>query len=128
MADEDTDATTAVDVAQLRLARFVEGDPPLPTAVLVVVAGDVRGEILAVNSSPVIVGRVADADVMIDDSTVSRRHAVLRTSEEGDLELEDLGSSNGTKLNGNPIEGALTLQDGDLVSFGTATVLVKRVR
>ena len=43
------------------------------------------------------------------------------------LEVEDVGSSNGTSINGNPMVGALTLLDGDLVTFGSATCLVKRV-
>ena len=43
------------------------------------------------------------------------------------LEIEDVGSSNGTSINGNPMVGTLGLLDGDLVSFGSATCLVKRV-
>ena len=63
---------------------------------------------------------------MLADHTVSRRHAVLRGDRDA-LEVEDLGSSNGTSINGNPMVGALTLLDGDLVSFGSATALVKRI-
>lgn len=123
---DDTDATGVIPIAELRLAEFLKGDPPLPSALLLMVSGDARGQILAVTTSPSIVGRVADADLMIDDSTVSRRHAVLRTTANG-LELEDLGSSNGTTMNGNKIDGTLGLQDGDLVGFGSATALVKRI-
>ena len=50
-----------------------------------------------------------------------------RETREERLEIEDLGSSNGTAINGNPMVGALGLLDGDLVSFGSATCLVKRV-
>ena len=43
------------------------------------------------------------------------------------VEIEDLGSSNGTTLNGNHIIGSLLLRDGDLLGLGSATFLVKRV-
>ncbi|HUW02143.1 MAG TPA: FHA domain-containing protein [Acidimicrobiales bacterium] len=128
--DEDEvrrdDTTEALLTADLRLAEFLKGDPPLPHALLLVVSGDQRGEILTMDNSPAIVGRVADADVMIDDTTVSRRHAILRHGPDG-LEVEDLGSSNGTTMNGNPMTGSFHLIDGDLVGFGSATVLVKRI-
>lgn len=122
----DPDATGVIGVSELRLAEFLKGDPPLPNAILLVVSGDARGEILAVTEPRSIVGRVVDADLMIDDSTVSRRHALLRVTSDG-LELEDLGSSNGTTMNGNRIEGTFRLADGDLVGFGSATALVKRI-
>ena len=51
---------------------------------------------------------------------------MLRVTSDG-LELEDLGSSNGTTMNGNRIEGMFRLLDGDLVGFGSATALVKRI-
>lgn len=127
MADvPDGDATTTIPMSDLRLAEFLKGEPPLPYAILLVVSGDARGEMLQVTEDVSIVGRVADADLMIDDSTVSRRHSVLRIAPEG-LEVEDLGSSNGTTLNGNRIDGAIRLLDGDLVGFGSATALVKRI-
>ncbi len=122
----DPDSTGVIPISDLRLAEFLKGEPPLPHAILLVVSGDARGEILAVTEHQSIVGRVADADLMIDDSTVSRRHAMLRVTADG-LELEDLGSSNGTTMNGNRIEGMFRLLDGDLVGFGSATALVKRI-
>lgn len=64
-----------------------------------------------------VVGR--EGDVMIPDAKVSRRHAQV-TSEDGGIFLEDLGSTNGTLLNGNRVDAGarLPVQAGDTVSFG----------
>ena len=125
-ADDLRDATGILPVQRLSLADLLEGDPPLPLAYLVVLSGPSRGTTLVVGSLPAELGRSPEADLVLDDDTVSRRHAVLR-GDRSSLHLEDLGSSNGTSINGNPMVGALSLLDGDLVSFGSATCLVKRV-
>ena len=122
----DLDTTSAVPVATLRLADLVAGEPPLPVAFLLVVAGDDRGSILTVTSLPVVIGRAPDADLVVADETVSRQHARL-DGDRSALTVVDLGSSNGTTLNGNPMVGEVTLHDGDLVGFGSATAVVKLI-
>jgi len=67
-----------------------------------------------------LIGRVAGCDAVIDDSKASRRHARIIV-EAGVVEIEDLGSSNGTLLNGKPVTRRL-LRAGDQVQIG-ATVL-----
>lgn len=69
-----------------------------------------------VNQS-VRVGRAADNDIVIDDLIVSRHHAVLRPLGGDRFEITDLGSHNGTYVNGEQIETAI-VRDGDLVSIG----------
>lgn len=62
------------------------------------------------------VGRSADCELTIDDSRVSRQHA--RVVVEGEqVTLEDLGSANGTLLNGQRLVGSTTLSDGDELQF-----------
>lgn len=69
------------------------------------------------------IGRVAGCDVVVRDTKASRRHA--RLCVEGSVvEIEDLDSSNGTRLNGRPVQRRV-LRDGDEVQIGT-TVLVFR--
>lgn len=68
-------------------------------------------------------GRVAACDVHLDDNKASRRHARLHV-EGSVVEIEDLGSSNGTLLNGKPVQRRM-LRDGDQVQIG-ATVIVFR--
>jgi len=53
----------------------------------------------------IIVGREDGADVVIDNPSVSRRHAEIRLGDDG-WEVQDLGSSNGTFIRGTKIEGA----------------------
>ena len=68
-------------------------------------------------AAPVIVGRGRGVDLKIDDPSVSRNHA--RLEEVGDhWHVVDLGSANGTFLNGRPLSRPAALQDGDLVAFG----------
>jgi len=66
------------------------------------------------------VGRLPDCDLVIDDSSVSKRHAVLKWSaDEARCSLEDVGSTNGTFLNAaSAVQGETVLRDGDILSFG----------
>jgi adenylate cyclase len=63
-----------------------------------------------------IVGRAVTSDLPIYDPTVSRNHAELQLTD-GGVRIKDLGSSNGTFVNGSPIEEA-TAVNGDVVTFG----------
>lgn len=120
------DPTGILPVTRPVLADLLAGEPAVPLAYLVVLTGPARGMTLVVDALPLEIGRSPEADLVLPDDTVSRRHAVLR-GDRGAIEVEDLGSSNGTSINGNPMVGALTLLDGDLVTLGSATLLVKRV-
>lgn len=64
-----------------------------------------------------VVGRAADATISIDSPGVSRYHARFSVSN-GDVTVEDLGSKNGTHVNGTVISGPMTLADGDEVRLG----------
>ncbi|MFI1016865.1 FHA domain-containing protein [Streptomyces sp. NPDC020965] len=63
------------------------------------------------------IGRSADNDLVIDDLTVSRHHAELRAHPDGSYEIADLGSHNGTFLNGRPVDHA-PVAAGDIVGIG----------
>ncbi|MFD3324417.1 FHA domain-containing protein [Streptomyces sp. NPDC058701] len=64
------------------------------------------------------IGRAPDNDLVVDDLVVSRRHAELRARADGTYEIADLGSHNGTYLNGAPVDGASRLGEGDIVGIG----------
>lgn len=65
------------------------------------------------------IGRNAGCDMAIADPTVSRVHARLERTPDGWL-LRDLGSTNGTRVNGWLVRGQVPVRPGDLVSFGKA--------
>jgi len=63
-----------------------------------------------------VIGRDPTCDVFIDDRQVSRRHAVVRRTDDGYV-LTDEGSKNGTWVNGAAVTGPTRLQDGDELSI-----------
>ena len=68
--------------------------------------------------APVIVGRLPNCGLTIDSPMISREHARLLTTDDG-VCLEDLQSTNGTFVNGNPVVAPVLLKPGDQVSFAT---------
>ena len=70
-----------------------------------------------------VLGRSAEADVRLADTGVSRHHAELRVLD-GRVELHDLGSTNGTRVNGRRV-AAVTLTDGDVLTLGTTDLVFR---
>ncbi|MFT4513186.1 MAG: hypothetical protein ACI89X_002620 [Planctomycetota bacterium] len=70
-----------------------------------------------------VLGRVATCDVVVDDTKASRRHARL-VVEAGVVEIEDMNSSNGTLLNGKPVDRRL-IRDGDEVRIGKTVIIYR---
>lgn len=76
-----------------------------------------KGRIHRLDAPENLIGRRLDCHVYVNDQRVSRRHARIRREAEG-LQLEDLGSSNGTFVNHRRIHGSVRLRDGDLIAIG----------
>jgi len=74
-------------------------------------------------AGPVIVGRSPGADIVINATYVSGRHARFFIVGK-DLMLEDLGSTNGTYVNGQQITAPIALQNGDLVAIGNVDIRI----
>ncbi|MEZ5963240.1 MAG: FHA domain-containing protein [Planctomycetota bacterium] len=73
-----------------------------------------------------VLGRLASADVVVNDSKASRRHAVVHCA--GSVaEIEDLASSNGTMLNGKKVQRR-ALRDGDAIQIGACTITYREGR
>lgn len=85
-------------------------------ACLVVVYGDDLGSRFVLSRTETVVGRSRDCDIQLEQESASRRHAVLRYGG-GEYSVEDLGSTNGTNVNDEPISLAV-LEDGDELRFG----------
>jgi hypothetical protein len=75
-------------------------------------------------SAVLTVGRLPDSDLVVEDPSVSKRHAVVRwDGTKRRCSVKDLASMNGTLVNGSRIEQATLLRDSDLISFGDAQFL-----
>jgi hypothetical protein len=70
------------------------------------------------------IGRTHDCDLRIENMSVSRLHAQLNRGQDGWL-LSDLGSHNGTRVNGWLVREPVPVRAGDLVQFGSATFIVQ---
>lgn len=83
-----------------------------------VILGD--GTRLEVGDRPIDIGRLSSCAIVLADTNVSRRHAEIRRDTDG-IVVVDLGSTNGTRVNGAPIDQH-RLVDGDTISVGTTTI------
>jgi S-DNA-T family DNA segregation ATPase FtsK/SpoIIIE len=112
--------------------RLVVGGPaPAPastagaTVRVGVVGGPASGATWVLAEGEHVVGR-AETDVVIADPDVSRLHAKLVVDPEGQVWVSDLGSSNGTFVDGHPIPSAAVLQPGAVVEVGSSLLRILR--
>ncbi len=96
---------------------------------------DLRARIFPLDLGDHLVGRRSDSEdihpeITVGDPGISRRHARILRAADGALSLLDLGSMNGTRLNGAAVEPnvATPLADGDQVTLGCWTRLVVKAR
>jgi pSer/pThr/pTyr-binding forkhead associated (FHA) protein len=89
---------------------------PTDTAVLIVRSGPQAGDRFALGDGTIRLGRHPDSEIMLDDITVSRRHASITRTADGYV-VTDAGSLNGTYLNQERIDEAL-LHHGDELQVG----------
>lgn len=75
------------------------------------------GAVVGLPKGESIAGRSEDASIHLTDASVSRRHARLQVSET-EVWIEDLGSSNGSSVNGLPLSGRVQLRQGDEIRLG----------
>ena len=79
------------------------------------------GKRLVVGPGGATIGRSRQCEVMLDDPNVSRQHAEIRPRG-GSWALTDLGSTNGTRLNGRRLDGPEALKPGDEIEIGTSKI------
>ena len=102
--------------------EIVKADEP-PTAHLILP----DGRKVALANKPLTIGRMPDCGLTLADPNVSRYHAEIRPSEHGGLEaghyeIADLGSTNGTRLNGIPVTAPQPLRKGDQITVGATSI------
>ncbi|WP_337175341.1 GGDEF domain-containing protein [Paludisphaera sp.] len=121
----DLKAATHVCVSPVEM----EGDDtqvlPRSPMYLITIQGGVPGAMLRIEGPEASLGRSAENVHQFPDPTISRRHAVITHDGSGDAWLTDLGSSNGTYLDGKrvPPHAATRLEDGARIQLGASIIL-----
>jgi hypothetical protein len=88
--------------------------------------GSKKPSTFMVDHFPYAIGRDASSDLVVPDPRVSRRHALIE-QHDGRFRVRDLGSRNGTQLNGQPVDEA-DLTDGDRLTIGGFEAIVRTGR
>lgn len=117
--------TQNIDVSSLRkrLATF-EGDGQ-PVPFLIVVSGGLTGTMYRLQQGSNWLGRAPENSLQLLEMTISRYHATLELGEAGQARITDLGSSNGTYLNGQPVLARVPtpLAEGSFLQLGSNLVM-----
>jgi DNA-binding winged helix-turn-helix (wHTH) protein len=83
-----------------------------------------RGRRIALHDGECVIGRDAGSDICLDDVSVSRRHARL-VVDGATVQLEDLGSKNGTTIGAEPVRNPIALHGDDRLRFGSVTAIYR---
>jgi hypothetical protein len=97
---------------------------PEPEPAQEIVTLSVNGRELPIRTDRVVIGRSRECDVRVDDANASRRHAELHRTG-GSFWLSDLGSTNGTELNGKRVQRS-EVADGDVITIGSTELRFTR--
>ena len=92
---------------------------------LIMRSGPTPGAAFALEGDQINIGRDSANEIVINDAEISRRHARL-TFQGGKYVLEDLGSTNGTYLNDEPLRGPQPLHPGDRIRIGDSDFTFER--
>jgi diguanylate cyclase (GGDEF)-like protein len=111
------------------LTRATERTLSVPTrvtpdrATLTIITGLNAGQIFGLDAAECIIGRGAEADLWVEDPSISRRHARITRRPDGRYFVEDLGSTNGTFVSGQRVDGRMEVPSGERVQVGPNLVL-----
>lgn len=95
-------------------------------AILVTLKGPQAGRHFALQPDATVVGRQAESSICLESPAVSRQHACI-VYDDGKYLVEDIGSSNGTFVNGRPITGRVSLTERDTLQIGPYLFALRRV-
>ncbi|WP_026181795.1 FHA domain-containing protein FhaB/FipA [Alloscardovia criceti] len=101
---------------------LAQGNASAGPAVLTIIDGPLSGTTTSLSNAPITLGRAANNTLVLDDEFVSSHHArVYFDAQSGQWAVEDLDSTNGTKVAGQPIHSACLLSPGVPVRIGATT-------
>jgi two-component system cell cycle response regulator len=115
--NDDDDEVTKIGRVDLLTVKAPKRDRPY----FIVLAGSNLGRMFRIEGDEVILGRATNATVRLEDDGISRNHARVVMRGE-DLWIEDMGSQNGTFINGEKVSRQ-QLKDGDKIQVGATTIL-----
>ena len=118
-------AATMVYRPEMPLA---EDEGPPPEVVRERVTLTVEGRVVPLTTSLVVIGRSRECDIHVDDGNVSRRHCEVTQEGPTTWTVADLGSTNGTEVNGEQIAKRQRLDDGDRITIGSTELVFGRSR
>lgn len=95
-------------------SRVRRAESPVTSGALVVP----NGKSVTLGDAAVVIGRSPECDIVLDDPNVSRRHAEVKVVN-GSYAVSDLGSTNGTRVNGIAVTLERALRDGDIIGLGS---------
>jgi len=108
------------EVQRTEVYRVVKNTGDVAPKLLRFTSGDIAGETVIIRRPVVTIGRALNNDVIIDSAEVSRHHARIELRD-GQFHILDLGSTNGTTVNGHTAN-TTRLNHGDSISFGTISL------
>lgn len=112
------DSDDSLKVGRIKVSCEIRPTGTTALTAVVVLPDDRR---ITLGAETLVVGRSADNAIVFDDPNVSRRHAEIAPSAGGWV-IKDLGSTNGTKVNGVVVSGERALRDGDIIAVGSHTI------
>lgn len=115
----EEEATQVIDNS---MVRDIRESAQKVQAYIVVLSGPEIGATRRLDQAEVVLGRSQETTMRIKDVGISRRHARLLSSTYG-VVIEDMGSANGTFVNGERISRPVQLRDGDKITLGSTTIL-----
>jgi pSer/pThr/pTyr-binding forkhead associated (FHA) protein len=86
-------------------------------------AGPDQSRDIPITKDEFLIGRGSDCDLRLRQSAISRHHCLIRT-QGGELTLMDLGSSNGTYVNGQRVRSSMVLRSGDVIRLDVSHFVV----
>jgi pSer/pThr/pTyr-binding forkhead associated (FHA) protein len=98
----------------------------MPSCLTLTLPPELGGKTVKVDTKRYSIGRTPENDLCIEDSSLSRRHALIENIE-GRFNLSDCGSSNGTLINGAAVAALTELSDWDVLTFGGVGDILVRI-
>jgi len=122
MTDKKHDKSEEEVVDKTVVTKIDEIEKPVDRrAYILFLSGPLQGKLYCLESDETVIGRADEVDIHINDARISRLHFKINVIG-GEAVLEDLGSTNGTYVNGQRVQ-AHTLKDGDKIQISSSTVI-----